>query len=312
MSENFYTEITENFTSLEILASQVVEGFITGLHKSPFHGFSVEFAEYRPYNTGESIRHIDWKLLGKTDKLFVKRYEEETNLRCCILLDVSSSMYFPIPEKNTKNKPNKITFSIYAAAALMQLLVKQRDAVGFVSFSDTIEEQTELKSNSAHLRHLFTQLQTYLPNEKQNALHKGSNIAQTLHTLAEQIHKRSLIIIFSDMFENIEDFESLFTALQHLKYKKNEVLLFHVYDQDKEMAFDFENRPYRFVDMESSMEIKLNPSQIRTKYINAIENFHAQLKIKCEQYQIDFIEANIQDGFIPILQAYLLKRQKLW
>lgn len=312
MSENFYKEITENFSSLELLAAQVVEGFITGLHKSPFHGFSVEFAEHRQYNSGESIRHIDWKLWGKTDKLFVKRYEEETNLRCCILLDVSSSMYFPLQE-NTKNaKPNKITFSIYAAAALMQLLVKQRDAVGFAAFADTIEDKTEIKSNSSHLRYLFSKLESYLPLSGKNNLHKGSHIAEALHEFAERIHKRSLIIIFSDMFDSIDEAEVLFAALQHLKYKKNEVILFHVKDGDKELSFDFENRPYRFIDMESDTEIKVNPLQIRSAYIAAVESFYKDLKLKCEQYHIDFIDANIQEGFIPILQAYLLKRQKLW
>lgn len=174
----------ESLASLELIAKQVVEGFITGLHKSPFHGFSVEFAEHRLYNNGESTKNIDWKLYARTDKLFVKRFEEETNLRCHILLDTSSSMYYPLKEKAAFPDLNKISFSVYAAAALMHLLTKQRDAVAFAAFSDKIECNTPVKSSPSHLKYLFGLLENYLDLEKGKEK-KNTNIAETLHLLAE-------------------------------------------------------------------------------------------------------------------------------
>ncbi|NQV01035.1 MAG: DUF58 domain-containing protein, partial [Bacteroidia bacterium] len=223
----------EQFSSLEFLARQVVEGFITGLHKSPFHGFSVEFAEHRLYNSGESIRNIDWKLYGRTDRLYVKRYEEETNLRCQILIDNSSSMYYPVLEKPTIDHPNKITFSLYLSAALIHLFRKQRDAAGLSIFSDHIELHTQSKSSNIHHKHLFSELEKLI-NPISTDTRKKTAVADTLHELAERIHKRSLVIIFSDMFENTSNPDELFAALQHLKHNRHEVVLFHVTDKSKE------------------------------------------------------------------------------
>ena len=203
------------YSKLELLAKQVVEGFITGLHKSPFHGFSVEFAEHRLYNTGESTRHVDWKLLAKTDKLFVKRYEEETNLRCRIVLDTSSSMLFP--EKLEKGKQNKLEFSIYAAAALIELLRRQRDAYGLSTFDEKIRFHSEAKSNAAHQRLIFNELEGLLDAEISQ---KATSAVESLHHIAEMIHKRSLVVIFSDMFDNSEREGDLINALQHLKHNK--------------------------------------------------------------------------------------------
>ncbi len=298
------------FASLEFIAKQVVEGFITGLHKSPFHGFSVEFAEHRLYNTGESTKHIDWKLFARTDKLFVKRFEEETNLRCHILIDRSSSMYFPVTERVDVNHPNKIVFSAYAAAALMYLLTRQRDAVGLSIFSDQIENHTEVKSNTAHLQYLYSILDNLLTNYQPQAPQK-TNIIDNLHLLAEQIHKRSLIIIFSDMFDDFSKTEELFTALQHLRHQKNEVILFHVNDKDAELDFNYDHRPYRFIDMESGQELKLNPADVRKQYIKSISEFTKELEFRCTQYHIDFVRADIREGFYPILHSYLLKRQQM-
>ncbi|MDR1739730.1 MAG: DUF58 domain-containing protein, partial [Bacteroidales bacterium] len=177
--------------SLELLARQAVEGFITGLHKSPFHGFSVEFAEHRQYNTGEDTRHIDWKIYGKTDKLFVKRFEEETNLRCNILLDVSSSMYFPYREEINLENPNKLLFSAFSAATLSELLFRQRDAVGLTSFADSIEFQQDPKSSRIHLKNIYNYLEQLLAKTGTQQLNASSNIAETLHLMAEKIHKRS-------------------------------------------------------------------------------------------------------------------------
>ncbi|MFC2101877.1 DUF58 domain-containing protein [Bacteroidota bacterium] len=301
----------EQFSSLELLARQVVEGFITGLHKSPFHGFSVEFAEHRLYNSGESIKNIDWKLYGRTDRLYVKRYEEETNLRCQILIDNSSSMYYPVLEKPDIDHPNKITFSVYVSAALIQLFRKQRDAAGISLFSDQIELHTQSKSSNIHHKYLFSELDKLIHPISPDTQRKTA-VANTLHELAERIHKRSLVIIFSDMFENTTNPDELFAALQHLKHNRHEVILFHVTDASKEMDFSFTNRPYRFIDMETGQQVKLFPAEVKERYLEAIKKFKDDLKLKCGQYQIDLVEADINKGFEQVLLPYLVKRSKLY
>lgn len=295
------------YSKLELLAKQVVEGFITGLHKSPFHGFSVEFAEHRLYNTGESTRHLDWKLFAKTDKLFVKRYEEETNLRCRIIIDTSSSMYFP--EQREKGKHNKLQFSIYAAAAMIELLRRQRDAYGLSTFSESIEFHSEAKSSGSHQRLIFNTLEELLDQEEDG---KSTSAVDALHHLSEMIHKRSLVIIFSDMFDNSEREDELITALQHLKHNKHEVILFHVVDQAKELDFEFENRPYRFVDMESGEEVKLNPNEIKEQFVKEVKAREKELKLRCGQYGIDFVSADIGKEVDEILLPFLSKRKKLF
>lgn len=301
----------QQFGSLEFLARQVVEGFIVGLHKSPFHGFSVEFAEHRLYNSGESTRHIDWKLYGRTDRMYVKRFEEETNLRCQIVIDHSSSMYFPVKEKTTIDDPNKITFSIYAAAVLMNLLRRQRDAVGLTVFSDKIEWSSAARSSSVHFKYLYSQLEKMLAPLPLDT-RKQTAASQTLHTVADSIHKRSLVVIFSDMFEPGNDAPAFFSALQHLRHNKHEVVLFHVVDQKAELDFEFENRPYRFIDMETGQQIKVNPGEVREGYVNALRKFRDELKLRCAQYRIDFVEADISKGFSQVLQPYLIKREKMY
>lgn len=295
----------QDFGNLELLARQVVEGFITGLHKSPFHGFSVEFAEHRLYNSGESVKNIDWKLYARTDKLFVKRFEEETNLRCQIVIDVSSSMDFP------EKQFNKLQFSVLSAAALIYLLRKQRDAFGLTCFSDRIELSTPCKSTMVHQKFLFNELERYARRKEHG--HRTS-VAESLHHIAEQIHKRSLVIIFSDMLEagNTQDaLNEIFHALQHLKYNKHEVIVFNVLDHRKELGFEFENRPYHFIDMESGEDLKVHPNQIRETYLNAIEEYHKELQLRCAQYHIDLVDADIHNGFYSVLQGYLIKRNKM-
>lgn len=297
----------------------MVEGFITGLHKSPFHGFSVEFAEHRLYNKGESTKHIDWKLFGRTDKLFIKRYEEETNLRCHLIIDNSSSMYFPVPstptpslnrEGNKMSELNKITFSVYCAAALIELLKRQRDAVGMSLFSDKLDFFASAKSSSLHHKMLYLELEKLL-HQQDVTIHKRTSAIEALHEVAETIHKRSLVIIFSDMMDSRSNSEELFSALQHLKHKKHEVILFHVTDKEKELDFDFDNRPYRFIDMETGEEVKLNPSEIKNTYQTSMGNYKKELMLKCGQYKIDFVEADINKGFEHVLMPYLLKRTKM-
>jgi uncharacterized protein (DUF58 family) len=296
---------------LELLAKQAVEGFITGLHKSPFHGFSVEFAEHRQYNSGESTRHLDWKLLARTDKHFVKRYEEETNLRCHILIDASASMYFPQGVDPNGPEFNKIKFSVYAAASLIELLKRQRDAVGLAVFADKIRVNTRASASDAHHNYLYSELEKLLDSV---AITTGQTtmVTDTLHEIAESIHQRSMVIIFSDMMDNSAKADELFTALQHLRHRKHDVILFHVADQKKEVEFDFENRPYTFTDLESGEEIKVNPGDVRETYIQRMAEFRRELKLKCGQYRVDFVEADIHAGFNPVLMQYLIKRRKLY
>ena len=301
----------QQYGLLDFTARQVVEGFITGLHKSPFHGFSVEFAEHRQYNSGESIKHIDWKLYGRTDRLYVKRYEEETNLRCQFIIDNSSSMYFPVIDKPTLDHPNKITFSIYAAAAIMYMLKGQRDAVGMSVFSDNVEFQTQAKSSSVHYKYLIAEMEKMLEPIPLNA-RKKTFATRALHEIAERIHKRSLVIVFSDMLENHSNTAELFSALQHLKYNKHEVILFHVVDKNKELDFDYENRPYKFIDLETGDEVKLNPHEVKIEFIKAANKFKEELKLRCAKYHIDFVEADINKGFDQILLPYILKRERLF
>lgn len=291
--------------NLELLAKQVVEGFIIGLHKSPFHGFSVEFAEHRLYNPGESTKNIDWKVYGRTDKLFVKRYEEETNLRCQIIIDTSSSMYFP---KDIKGRDiNKLQFSSIAAASLMNLLKKQRDAFGLSLFDSNLHIHTGAKSSTKHYRLLLSYLDKLIGEDD---LDKTTAATDALHQVADQIHKRSLVVIFSDMFEH-DNADQLFSALQHLKYNKHEVVLFHVVDKSLEMDFEFENRPHEFIDMETGEKIRLQSNQIKEHYLPKIKAYKDALVQRCLQYKIDFVEADINEGFHPILERYLVKRKKM-
>ncbi|HOW31867.1 MAG TPA: DUF58 domain-containing protein [Bacteroidales bacterium] len=310
MPEHIDQSRLQPFGNLELIARQVVEGFIVGLHKSPFHGFSVEFSEHRLYNPGESIRHIDWKLFGRTDRLYVKRYEEETNLRCQIVIDNSSSMYFPVKEKLTVDDPNKIVFSVYAAASIMNLLHRQRDAVGLSLFSDTLELHTPAKSSSVHHKYLLGELEKLLTPVSLQA-NKSSLVAASLHNVAENIHKRSLVVLFSDMFATGYNQDELFDALQHLKYNKHEVVLFHVVEKSHELDFEYDNRPHRFIDMETGDEVKLQPAQVRSSYLKAVREYSETLKMKCGQYHIDFVEADINRGFRQVLLPYLLKREKM-
>lgn len=310
MTGKINPDLPGGFGNLELLARQVVEGFITGMHKSPFHGFSVEFAEHRIYNPGESTRHIDWKLYARTEKLFVKRFEEETNLRCQIVVDNSSSMHFKGSDRDGKEY-SKIAFSVECAAALTYLLRKQRDAVGLSVISDQMELHTAARSNSVHHRMLFTQLERLHHPDKEEE-RKTTDTAELLHLLAEKVHKRSLVIIFSDMLDNEGSPESLFSALQHLKHNKHEVILFHVHEQEKELEFDYGNRPYRFVDMETGRMIRLNPADLKEKYVRQMKNYYEELRLKCMQYRIDFVPAGINQGYENVLLSFLLKRSKLY
>lgn len=290
----------KQYTNLGLVAKQLVEGFITGIHRSPYHGFSVEFAEHKLYNFGESTKHIDWKVFARTDRLYTRNYEEETNLRCRILLDCSSSMYYPKPDND------KIKFSVFGAAALAYLLTKQRDVVGLSLFSDEFIDETSFGSTQTHLAKLLDRLEEQLEVSESQ---QPTDLVKILHEAAEKTHKRSLIILFSDMFQHDE--ERLLHALQHLRYKKHEVILFHVSDYETELSLEFDNRPHKFVDAETGASITLNPSQVRDAYQEVSEKFYHQLKLKCGSMGVDFIPVNTKESFDKILSGYLIKRKKM-
>lgn len=296
-------------SALEFKARQVVEGFLAGLHKSPFHGFSVEFAEHRAYNSGESTRHIDWKLYARTDKLFVKRYEEETNLRCELVLDTSSSMYYP-PKEEAKEF-SKVGFAVHAAAAFIQLLRKQRDAVGLTVFSDRIRLAERARSNATHLRHLMGQLEGLLSTEAPSHGQR-TGLVEALHDIAQRAHRRSLVVILSDMLDDADREAEVFDALQHLRFNKHDIILFHVVDRRHELELDLQDRPYTFVDVETGEQVKAHPAEIREGYKAAMAERWHRLKLKCGQYRIDLVEADINAGFEPLLLEFLTKRAKLY
>lgn len=282
---------------------------MSGLHKSPFHGFSVEFAEHRLYNQGDSTKHIDWKLYAKSDKLFVKKYEEETNLRCLLVLDISSSMYFPLEKVPTFESPNKLTFSLYASGCLCHLFYKQRDAFGISLADDTIRQLTDIKTSFAHRQAVFTLLEQLLSKKAEYNSH--TNIADALHKIAECVHKRSLIIIFTDLISQSNNADNFIKALQHLRYNKHEVILFHVCDKDKELDLNFDNSPRRFIDIETGEQIKATSLQLKEQYSQKMQELIMQIKTQCNNLQTDFVQADINKGFDRILLPYLLKRSRL-
>ncbi|MGB6269171.1 MAG: DUF58 domain-containing protein [Olleya sp.] len=295
------------FKNLEHLAKQVVEGFISGMHKSPFHGFSAEFAEHKIYNQGESTRHIDWKLFAKTDKLYTKRYDDETNLRCHIILDNSSSMHYPKIDSFAIDSLNKIGFSALASASLIHILKKQRDAVGLSIYSDAYDFYSPEKGSERHHQMLINKLEESVISKP---LNKQTETYQYLHEIAEKIHRRSLIFVFTDMFQTNTDEVKLFEALQHLKHNKHEVVLFHVFDKEKELTFDFDNKPKRFIDVETGEYVNLYADQVKENYEKAVVSYFDELKMKCLQYKIKYVGADINLSFDKILTTYMVERQK--
>jgi uncharacterized protein (DUF58 family) len=295
------------FQNLELLANQVVEGFISGIHKSPFHGFSAEFAEHKIYNTGESTKHIDWKLFAKTDKLYTKRYEEETNLRCHMILDNSASMYYPRVDHLNIENLNKIGFGVLAIAALMNLLKKQRDAVGLSVYADNYSYYAPEKGSERHHQMLLAKLSEISQDNKPA---RQTETYTFLHQIAEKIKRRSLIFLFTDMFQTGAEDEKIFDALRHLKYNKHDVVLFHLLDKETEMHFNFENTPKRFVDVESGEHIDLYADSVKQAYETELTLYLASLKLKCAQYKIKYVEVNIKAPFDKVLNTFMVERQQ--
>ncbi len=295
------------FQNLELLANQVVEGFISGIHKSPFHGFSAEFAEHKIYNVGESTKHIDWKLFAKTDKLYTKKYDEETNLRCHMILDSSASMYYPEVKNVSINDLNKVGFGVLAIAALMNILKRQRDAVGLSVYSDNYDFYAPEKGSERHHQMLLAKLSEISLHEKPA---KKTETYTYLHLIAEKIKRRSLIFLFTDMFQTATEDEKLFDALRHLKHNKHEVILFHLLDKEKELHFNFENTPKRFVDVETGEHIDLYAENVKEHYESRLSAYFEDLRMRCAQYKIKYVSVDVRADFSKVLNTYMVERQK--
>ena len=290
-------------SNMELRARLIVEGFITGLHKSPYHGFSVEFAEHRPYNPGDELRHVDWKVYAKTDRHYVKQYEEETNLRHYVVLDTSASMRY-----RHSAKLSKLEYGSYLASALHYIMAKQRDATGLIAFDESIHTMRPPKSTQGYVRELLATLER-LSEAEGNA--ERTSAASVLDEVAERIGRRSLVVIITDLFENIGEHDALLNSLRHLRYRGHEVLVFHILESETERQFRFPDVPMQFVDMETGEQMSLQPSQLRANYAEAVATFSARFREKCRERNIDFVELDTAEPYSTALLAYLNKRQRL-
>lgn len=299
-------EKISSFQHLELLANQIVEGFISGMHKSPFHGFSAEFAEHKTYNAGESTKHIDWKLFAKTDRLYTKKYEEETNLRCHLIIDNSSSMHYPKLKNDELFYHNKIGFSVLASAVLMNLLKKQRDAVGLSVYSDTYEYYAPEKGSDRHHRMILNKLEELLEKPKAS---KNTDTVTFLNQIAEKIHRRSMIVLFTDMFDSEGNNEALFNALQHLKHNKHKVVVFHVIDKKTEINFDFGNAPKKFIDLETGESINIFADTVKEAYEIKVNDYFKTLAMTCAQNKIKYVPVAVEESFDKIMTTYLVEKQ---
>tara|TARA_Y100000996_G_scaffold397717_1_gene365046 strand:+ start:443 stop:1342 length:900 start_codon:yes stop_codon:yes gene_type:complete len=286
--------IIKKIDNISLRAKLVVEGFIIGLHKSPYHGFSVEFSEHRPYGFGDEIRHIDWKLLAKTDKLYIKQFEEETNLKSYIILDKSASMDF-----SSKNNISKFEYAKTLSASLSYLMIRQQDSIGLTTFDNRIDKSISPKSKISHLNNLLNTLHT-------SRVGGETEISPILHSLAESIKKRGLIILVSDLLDSPDE---VIKGLRHFRYRGHEVIIFHILDSS-EINFDF-NEMVNFIDSESSESIKTDPRHIKSDYIKVVSDFCETYRYECSKNNIDYIQVNTSDSLDKSLIEYIIKRSKL-
>ena len=295
--------VVSRLKNMELRARLVVEGFITGLHKSPYHGFSVEFAEHRPYNPGDALRHVDWKVFGKTDRYYVKQYEEETNLRHYVVLDTSPSMHF-----RHAGQLSKLEYGAYLAAALHYLMVKQRDATGLVAFDAQVHTMLRPGSTMTYLRELLLQLErlTAAPSEGQETY-----AARALHEVAERIARRSLVVLISDLFESANSLEGVLRALRHLRHRGHEVLIFRVLETETERLFNLPDHPVVLRDMESGAEMPLHPAQLRDTFVRRMAEQSEFFRRQCLEHDIDCVELDTGASYDKALLAYLNKRRNL-
>jgi len=280
--------------SMSLRARLVVEGYIIGHHRSPYHGFSVEFAEHRSYGPGDEIKHIDWKLFGKTDRLYVKRYEEETNLRAHIILDTSKSMLYSSAEVS------KLSYANSLAASLSYLMINQQDAVGIAKFSEKIDTFIPPKARPSHLNLILSQL-----DDKDSG--NDTQIGMVLNELADRIKKRGMVILISDLLDKPEN---IMKGLKHFRHQNQEVIVFHIQDR-KESEFDFDTRT-KFFDMETGEEIVTEPWHIRSNYNELISKLESNYKSNCRENLIDYVPLFTDQSLDIGITEYLIKRSKLF
>ena len=280
--------------SMSLRARLVVEGYIIGHHRSPYHGFSVEFAEHRSYGPGDEIKHIDWKLFGKTDRLYVKRYEEETNLRAHIILDTSKSMLYSSAEVS------KLSYANSLAASLSYLMINQQDAIGIAKFSEKIDTFIPPKARPSHLNLILSQL-----DDKDSG--NDTQIGMVLHELADRIKKRGMVILISDLLDKPEN---IMKGLKHFRHQNQEVIVFHIQDR-KESEFDFDTRT-KFFDMETGEEIVTEPWHIRSNYNELISKLESNYKSNCRENLIDYVPLFTDQSLDIGITEYLIKRSKLF
>ena len=287
-------DVVAQFTTMELRARLVVEGFITGLHKSPYHGFSVEFTEHRQYMPGDEIKHIDWKAYAKTDRYYIKQFEEETNLKSYILMDASASMKYA-----SRGHLPKIEYASYVAAALAYLMVEQRDAVGLTVYDETVRTTIPPRATQSNLRQLLKELDNLVPSNK-------TGIAASLHQVAEQIKRRGLVIVLSDFFD---DPANVITAFKHFRHKGNEVIVMQVLDP-LERSFAFGSDAV-FKDIESQEELMTQPWHIQKAYQESMHQFLENYKRECRENAIDYLLLDTSTPFDKALMEYLTKRRRL-
>ena len=278
---------------LELLARGVVEGFISGRHRSPYKGFSVEFAEHREYSPGDNIRYLDWTALARSDRLYVKQFEEETNLKAHILLDTSSSMNY------SSGGPTKLEYGSYLAAALAYLMVRQKDSAGLVTFDSEVRSFIPPRATSTHLNVVLRQLENLVPGGP-------TRVSEVFHRLAESIHRRGLIIIISDLYD---DPHEVFRALRHFRHKHHEVLIFHVFDS-AELRFPFDHMS-NFVDLETDEQLQVDPKYLRREYLAQMEQFVNSYRMECSESHIEYVLTDTSVPYDFMLTAYLGKRKRM-
>jgi uncharacterized protein (DUF58 family) len=289
--------------NMELRARLIVEGFITGLHRSPYHGFSVEFAEHRPYNPGDELRHVDWKVYAKTDRYYIKQYEEETNLRHYVVLDTSPSMHY-----QGEGPVSKLEYGSYLAAALHNLMIKQRDATGLIGFDESVHTVRRPKATPGYLRQLLVTLEQM---NQEDAAGRRTSAAAALEEVAERIGRRSLVVVITDLFENIAAHDDLLRALRHLRHRGHEVIVFHVLEGQTERQFRFPDRPMLFRDVETGEEVSLQPAQLREHYAEAVEHFTDTFRRRCLEHDVDFADLDTNEPYDTALLEYLNKRRRL-
>lgn len=283
-------KVLNKIKRLDLITRFIVEGFISGLHKSPYHGFSVEFAEHREYVPGDDIRHIDWKVFGKSDRYYIKEYEEETNLMCHIILDTSESMEYKSGEVS------KLDYACYVAASLGYLITRQQDTVGLATFDNEVRKFIPPGSSLSHFNLILKELTNTEPRRK-------TDLGRIFNDLAERIRKRGLVIIISDLFD---DPQSMMVGLRHFKHKRHEVIVFHILDE-YELEFPFQKMTF-FEGLEELPNLLVDPRALRKEYINAFEEYQREVKKGCSENFIDYVLFNTTTPLDAALISYLGKR----